>query len=414
MNTPKLPPGTIARLAAANNQNEAAAALAKSLAQAGSSHVRVGIGRGGLDVLLDGRFGRVTSDTTLHDQTDEQYRRAVAVNDGGSADGLFVSEPGGGRRVAIWIDGPTPPAAQLAEAAAVVLSRPRRGWRARMNQAIAPAFPHRFRLAAVTLLIAWLALWPRPHAVEGRATIVADRSRVLAAPFEAILAEIHVRPGDRVAAGDPIVRLDGYRLRMEQQRLAAELQQAAKDRDIAMAGHRIAEAQLAGLRRDSLARQLDLTVQRLSQLVLTSPIDGIVLRGDLSRHVGSTLQLGQTVVEIAPAGSLRAEIAVDQTDRSMIAPGDRVELRFAAVGTQTTASVIQRIWPAAEIREEQNVFVAIAAMPASGPASRAGSSARGGWAAGMTGTAVIDGPTRPLAWRWLRSPVLSARQTIGW
>ncbi len=391
---PALPAGLIESLAAAATQSQAAGVLAKSLVGVrGIRSVRVGVGDRSLRCLYDGRFGRVAGDSALHDECAASFNKDQST---------FVSDEVDGRRIAIWIDGAGPTPAGLAGAAAVVLSRPRLGWSSKFARRLSVMVPHRIKIAAAVGLLAAVAAWPVPHAVDGRATIVAHQSRVLAAPFEAVLAEIHVRPGDRVSAGDPIVRLDGYRLRMEQQKLTAELQQAIKDRDIAMASRQIAGGQLAALRRDSLRRQLDLTERRLSQLVLTSPIDGVVLRGDLSRHVGTPLEMGQTVVEIVPTGSLRAEVAVAEIDRPMIAADDALELRFAAAGG-VTRSRIERIWPAAEIRDDQNVFVAVAAMPTDGV-----------WSPGMIGTAVIDGPTRPLAWRWLRGPTLAARQWIGW
>ena len=213
---------------------------------------------------------------------------------------------------------------------------PRRGWLARAGGQVAKLMPHRLSIAIIIVVLAAVALWPVPYAIEGKAKIVAYQSRVLSAPFEAVLAEIHVRPGDSVSIGDPIVRLDGYRLRLEQQRLTAELQQAIKDRDIAMAGRQIAQGQLAALRRDSLQRQIELISRRLSRLVITSPIDGIVLRGDLSGHVGSPLELGQTVVEIAPVGSLQAEVAIDERDRPMLEVEASALLSFNAASSDPT------------------------------------------------------------------------------
>jgi multidrug resistance efflux pump len=184
----------------------------------------------------------------------------------------------------------------------------------------------------------------------------------------------------------------------------AEIEEAQKDEDIALASGQIATAQLAGLRRKTLMRKAELLQDKLDQLDVASPIDGMVIQGDLTRSLGTPLEIGQTLMEIAPEGNVEIELELPESEIRFVEMNAPVELWFPALDGREFESRVRSVWPAATIRDDANVFVAIAELPNSDAALRVG----------MRGEAVVIGPTYPWIWKWIRTPVKRLGWMIGW
>jgi len=68
--------------------------------------------------------------------------------------------------------------------------------------------------------------------------------------------------------------------------------------------------------------------QRLKNLDVRTPINGIVVSGDLENSVGVPLELGQTLFEIAPLEAMVAEVGVPEAEADYVQPGMQVQLKF--------------------------------------------------------------------------------------
>src|SRR4029434_57004 len=67
--------------------------------------------------------------------------------------------------------------------------------------------------------------------------------------------------------------------------------------------------------------QLALAEEKLARARIIAPFDGIVVSGDLSQMLGSPVEKGKTLFEIAPLDSYRLIIQVDERDVRYIAVG---------------------------------------------------------------------------------------------
>ncbi|MCC9603142.1 efflux RND transporter periplasmic adaptor subunit [Stieleria sp. JC731] len=258
----------------------------------------------------------------------------------------------------------------------------------------------RLYFALVVIAVVVLASWPVSYRVRCTSVVKPMHARVVAAPFESTLQTANVKLGDAVMAGDVLMTLDGRPLRLEMETIDAQLAQADKERDIALASGKVAEGQQAALKFRELSRKRDLIESRLSRLQVVSPIDGIVVNGDLERSIGMTMEMGQAVLEIAPLEQMVVELEIPESEVGFVEPKTPARVRLSGLRDLVIDQPIKSILPAAEIRDEQNVFIAKIEVQNSAGQLRPG----------MRGEAIAYGPIRP----WLWSSIRDVLERVIW
>jgi multidrug resistance efflux pump len=246
-------------------------------------------------------------------------------------------------------------------------------------------------------------MFPAPYRVKADVRIEPQSPRIVSAPFEAIIEDVLVHPGDVVKAGQTLLTLDGRPLRLERQSLDAEIYQSAKQKDIALAAGRIAESQQSQLKYQQLLRRRDLIDRRLEQLTVSSPIDGVIVSGDLRRSVGASLELGRVLLEIAPLDRVLVEIAIPEYEISMVKENANARIRVDASGAPTIIQSITEIYPAGELREDKVVFISLIELSNNDNAFRPG----------MTGKATVYGDYRPFVWPYMRRAIDQVTWLVG-
>ena len=257
--------------------------------------------------------------------------------------------------------------------------------------------------AAIATLITMLLFFPTRYRVSANVRVQPVSPRVISAPFEAMVEDVMVRPGDVVRAGQSLVKLDGRPLRLERQSLDAEISQSAKQKDIALAAGKVAESQQAQLKYQQLVRRRDLIDRRLDQLTVTSPISGVVVSGDLRQAIGASLELGKVLLEIAPLNRVLAEVAIPEYEISMIRPNSPASIRIDASGCPTIRRDLVEIYPAGELRDTEVVFISLLELDNKDRAYRPG----------MTGKATVYGDVRPFVWPYIRKGIDQLTWIVG-
>ncbi|WP_186776422.1 efflux RND transporter periplasmic adaptor subunit [Rubripirellula reticaptiva] len=403
----------IESLASAPSRGDALKQLVASIAAVcPEATVRGGIGKGRMTRFVDARLGWLGPESTLYqksaavwegsskrrasDQSSnasevDPQRPSVTRND--RVIEVRMPAPEGSGRCIVWIEGPLGAIdwlpSTLITIGAVLWSRP-----SRSLPTIALSVVQRSTWALVTVAVLLLLglFWPVPYRVACTARVETMGGRFVSAPFEATLLAANVRPGDAVEKGEVLCELDGRPLRLEREALISEIGQASKEYDVALAGRKIADAQQSELRRKQLNRQLDLITDRLANLEVISPINGIVVSGDLERHIGSPLELGQSLIEVAPMDTMRIEIEVPEHEIGFVAQGNETRIKIDAIGGASIYMPLQKLHPQSELRNDLNVFVGSIDL---------GNDA-GDFRPGMRGEATIYGPKRPWIWSWVR------------
>lgn len=123
----------------------------------------------------------------------------------------------------------------------------------------------------------------------------------------------HVKPGDRVFAGDPIVTLENpeYQARLDLQESSVRETQIMLRRATQQSP---AQADVVRQRLDALGQQGDYLRERVGRLVVRAPHDGYVVGMDPSTLIGAYAQEGQAVCQIVDTTNLRVVANLAQAE----------------------------------------------------------------------------------------------------
>lgn len=241
--------------------------------------------------------------------------------------------------------------------------------------------------------------WPVPLPVGGHARLEGAVQRVLVAPADGYVQRVHARPGEVVAAGQPLLDLADQDLQLERQRWQSQLAQHLDA--LAAAQARADRAQLVQVqsKAEEAQAQLDLVDEKLLRSRLLAPFDGIVVQGDLSQRLGAPVRLGEELMMVAPQHGLRVIVEVDERDVARVQPGQRGSVAVSALPWDTMPLRVTRVSPVAVAVDGRNVFEVEAALPQHVAGLRPG----------LQGNAQIETADAPILWRFVRRLVESAR-----
>jgi len=282
----------------------------------------------------------------------------------------------------------------------------RRAWRDALQQAAALRQPDRRTtrrlIAGAALVTAFLSFAPLQDSVGGHARIEGAEQRALAAPTDGFVKKAHVRPGDRVKAGDPLVDLLEADLRLERERWSSQLAQHENAYAAAMARADRVAAATSMARVGEAQAQLALVDEQLARGRIVAPFDAIVIQGDLTQQIGAPVRQGDTLLTLATTGRHRVIVEVDEVDIARVQPGQSGRLALSSLPWEGEDIVVERIAPLARAVDGRNVFEVEARLAAP----------RADLRPGLLGRAdVVTGRTPPL-WAWTRHAALRMRVAL--
>lgn len=242
-------------------------------------------------------------------------------------------------------------------------------------------------LAAVLLIIT-LCTWP--YRVEGNFVVRSHTLINLPAPFDGYLAEVPARVGDKVAAGDILLRLDKRELQLEQNALQAEIARYEAERAQAEVERRLADMRSAAAAKEQAQANLEINRFHLARADIAASAPGVVIEGDLRERIGAPVRSGDILMRMTRIEAMYVEIEVPERDAHAILASREAEIAFATLPGQRYPVTIERLEPVARVKTEGNVFVVRAVF--TNPGNDAW------WRPGMSGVAKVDAGRKPIIW----------------
>jgi multidrug efflux pump subunit AcrA (membrane-fusion protein) len=256
--------------------------------------------------------------------------------------------------------------------------------------------------AATALIVAGAAaLLPVDYRVGAPARVEGAVQRTLVAPADGFLRELHVRPGDRVSAGQALADLAQDDLKLEQRKWGSELNQHENAAAAALARSDRAQFVVSQARAEEARAQFDLASSQLARTRIVAPFDGVIIAGDLTQSLGAPVKRGETLMMIAPEQKFRLVVEVDERDIADIRVGQSGRLVLGAFMGRKLDFKVARVTPMATARDGRNFFEVEGDLDDVGEALRPG----------LQGVARIEAGRHPMAWIWSRHAVNWLRLT---
>ena len=204
--------------------------------------------------------------------------------------------------------------------------------------------------------LAALCLVPADVSVSAPARVEGAVQRVVAAPTNGFLKSALVRPGDAVKEGQVVAELLDRDLQLDYAKLQSEIAQHENAYSASMARSDRANMMIYQAKLSEARAQLELVEQQLQRGQMRSPIDGLVIQGDLTQTLGSPVERGQTMMTIAPRDAYRVIIELDERDILHMKVGQTGRISLSALPWDSLPVRIERITPMASVLDGRNVF----------------------------------------------------------
>jgi RND family efflux transporter MFP subunit len=252
------------------------------------------------------------------------------------------------------------------------------------------------------LVVLFLSLADGEHRVAAKTVVEGEVQRAAVAPFDGYIAESPVRAGDTVKQGQLLVRLDDKDLSLEKAKWEAEREQYLRKYRQALATRDRASMNVLGAQVNQAEAQLELIGEKLFRAHVTAPFDGVVVSGDLSQLLGTPVEQGKVLFEIAPLDAYRVILKVDERDVAYLKSGQKGELALSGIPGARLPFDVARVTPVSTAEEGHNYFRVEAKMHHSTERLRPG----------MEGVGKVAVGERRLIWIWTHSLVDWLRLSI--
>lgn len=183
------------------------------------------------------------------------------------------------------------------------------------SQTPSRALPKPLVALAFLAIVAGLAMIPYPFYIQTQAYLEPTSQRLIHATADSFIQELLVREGQSVQSNQPLVRLRAPNLELQIEEVTGQIRALGEKKnalrvavnqlspntsDLANQTRLSAEVRLIEIQEKHAQDKLDFLDKQRQELLLQSPIQGVVVGGDLSRELSDRpLQRGDALFRVA-------------------------------------------------------------------------------------------------------------------
>lgn len=250
-----------------------------------------------------------------------------------------------------------------------------------------------WKLAAVLFSLFLLFSLTIPIGYRLRTTMIlrTDKLFYITAPFEGYIDSVFVEPGDELQLNDTLLVLDDNELLIKEAELISEAQMYSREIQKYRASASLADIRIAQAKLRQTRAMLKNIRYRLDKSLIKSQVPGrsVVVSGDLEKKQGAPVKAGEELFRIARIEDIFSEIHVEELEIQNIREGMTAEIALKSRPETVIPVQIVKIHPAAEVRDQKNVFIVRAEFSGKKPE----------WLRpGMTGVSRINAGNKTLWW----------------
>jgi multidrug resistance efflux pump len=224
-----------------------------------------------------------------------------------------------------------------------------------------------WKLVGVLLLIAGITVTfvHVPYRVEAPLEVQARIKHTISVPFDGVIETLEpgVLPGKVVQKGEVLAHMETMQAAIQRADATAAITQYEKEAD----NYRNQRKQNEALQSEEKANQarakLNEAEMNLTKAVITAPITGTIIAGDLSDKIGAAGKLGDPLFQIAPLNDMIVIARLSDRDIALIqdevAAGEnatRGEMATKAAPGKKVPIIVERIVPLAQAKDGKNAF----------------------------------------------------------
>jgi len=216
-----------------------------------------------------------------------------------------------------------------------------------------------WKLAAVTVLglLLFFTFATGEYRVTAHVTIEGTVQRAVTAPYKGYIAEARVRAGDVVQEKQVMCKFDDRDLRLERLKWVTQKEQVSLKYREAMAEVDPAKMMVFKEQINQAEAQVALIDEQLSRIAILAPFRGVVVKGDLSQSLGSPVERGQVLFEVAPLEAYRVKLQVDDSDITHIKVGEKGYVVLTALPELSFPFTVDQITPVTTAKEGRTFFL---------------------------------------------------------
>ncbi len=182
----------------------------------------------------------------------------------------------------------------------------------------------------------------------GTAALEARAESQVVAKTSGVALAVMVEEGQRVQAGQPLVRLDPDRARLAVAQSEAQMRKLENSYQRAqklVQQQLVSAADVDQLRFDleNARAQYRMATLELSYTTVVAPISGVVASRDIKP--GNFVQINSPIIRIVDSGQLEATLNVPEREIAKLKPGQKVELAADALPGHAFAGTVDRVSP---------------------------------------------------------------------
>lgn len=222
-----------------------------------------------------------------------------------------------------------------------------------------------WKLAGIAIFAAAMCVTfvHKTYNVGSDATLEPRVKRIISAPFDGVVVSIGegVEPGVDVRAGQVLVKLETTELRLALADAEGKILQAQKQAAAARAEKDQGKAAQAELQEERGRAEAETYRTRIEKSTITAPFDGTIIAGEIKDRIGSTVKLGDVLMQVASLDDILMTARVDERDigmvrKAFVESGGKGEIATKGAPADPLRFETERIVPLATALEGKNVF----------------------------------------------------------
>lgn len=194
--------------------------------------------------------------------------------------------------------------------------------------------------AAMAVLITAVGFIPRDLTITRAIAVTLAAPDLVRAETPGFIAEVFVKEGDILNAGDPVAKLSNREAEAALAAAEARYQAVQAQLGRALGLDRPAELRAAQTMLEQAGVALERSKLDCDKLLIRTRTGGLVLSRELDRLVGRRVRSGEQIAEIAPLETIRIKVPLSEKQVRYVKRGQAVELKAAAYSDQILKGTI--------------------------------------------------------------------------